>query len=176
MPIKPLARLAIALLLLVILPSAVARPVPNLELKDLAGHPQKLSSLRGQIVVLSFWATWCGPCLEELPRLTRLNRTYAGKNVRFIAISLDEKKDRPKIQPFLAAHNIDLEVWVGGDSDLLPRYGLDGIVPATLILDPQGEPISRISGEAQDDDLRTALDWLLAGRSGPAPSPRLKRY
>lgn len=171
-----LARTAIALLVLCALIPAFAKPVPNLELADLAGHHQKLSALRGQIVVLSFWATWCGPCKEELPRLSQLSDTYRGKNVRFIAVSIDEKKDRPKIEPYLEKQNIHLEVWVGGDSDLLGRYGLGDIVPATLILDPQGEVITRITGEATDQDVRTRLDWLLGGRSGPAPEGKLRRY
>jgi thiol-disulfide isomerase/thioredoxin len=171
-----LAHTAAALLVLSALIPAFAGPAPNLELKDLAGHPQKLSALRGQIVVLSFWATWCGPCKEELPRLSELSHTYGGKNVRFIAVSIDEKKDRPKIEPYLEKQNIHLEVWVGGDADLLARYGLGDIVPATLILDPQGEVITRIAGEATDLDVRTRLDWLLGGRSGPPPKEKLRRY
>jgi thiol-disulfide isomerase/thioredoxin len=171
-----LARTAIALLVLCALIPAFAKPVPNLELKDLAGQPQKLSALRGQIVVLSFWATWCGPCKEELPRLSQLSDTYAGKNVRFIAVSIDEKKDRSKIEPYLTRQNIHLEVWVGGDSELLARYGLGDIVPGTLILDQQGEVITRIVGEARADDVRSRLEWLLGGRTGPAPEAKLKRY
>src|ERR1700758_1468275 len=81
--------------------SASAKRAPNLDLRDLHGNTQKLASLRGQVVVLNFWATWCGPCQEELPRLSKLAQSYVGRNVRFIAISIDGAKDRPKIQPAL---------------------------------------------------------------------------
>ena len=65
---------------------------------------------------VSFWATWCGPCQEELPRLSQLSHEYVGKPVQFVAASIDDPKDRPKIQPFLAKNNIALNVWIGPDS------------------------------------------------------------
>jgi thiol-disulfide isomerase/thioredoxin len=156
--------------------SSDAKDVPNLSLKDLAGHSQKLSELRSQIVVLSFWATWCAPCREELPRLSKLSEEFTGKNVRFVAVSIDDAKDRAKIEPYLAKEDIHLDVWVGGNADLLGRFGLGDIVPGTLILDQQGEVITRIMGEAKDDDVRSRIDWLLNGRQGPTPEEKLKRY
>lgn len=156
--------------------SGFAKTAPNLDAKDLAGHTQKLSALRGQIVVLSFWATWCGPCREELPRLSKLSEAYAGKNVRFVAVSVDERKDFPKIEPFLQKQSIHLEVWTGADVDTVGRFGLGEIVPGTVILDQRGNIITRIMGEAQDADIQTRLDWLLNGRQGAAPEEKLKRY
>src|SRR5215470_689194 len=155
---------------------AYAKRAPNLNLKDLQGHQQKLTSLRGQIVVLNFWATWCGPCQEELPRLSKLAQSYNGKNVRFVAVSIDEAKDRSKIQPALDRGSVTLETWVGADTDMLGSFGLGDIVPGTAILDEQGEIIARIMGEAHDDDVRGAVDWLLSDRSGPAPAALTKRY
>jgi thiol-disulfide isomerase/thioredoxin len=156
--------------------SADAKGTPNLTLKDLSGHTQQLSELRGQVVVLSFWATWCSPCREELPRLSTLSAEFAGKKVHFVAVSIDDAKDRAKIEPYLAAQNVHLDVWIGGNADLLGRFGLGDIVPGTLILDEQGQVITRIMGEAKDEDIRSRLDWLLNGRQGPAPEPKLKRY
>ena len=156
--------------------TAQARPIPNLTFKDLAGRPQKLAALHGWITVLSFWATWCAPCLEELPRLSTLNAEYAPRGVHFLAISADAPKDRPKIASFLQARNITLDIWTGADLDTLDHLALGNVLPATLILDQNGEPVTRILGEAQDADLRTSLDWLLASRQGPAPAPLLKRY
>lgn len=155
---------------------ADAKGTPNLALKDLSGHTQRLSELRGQVVVLSFWATWCVPCREELPRLSTLSAEFSGKKVHFVAVSIDDAKDRAKIEPYLAAQNIHLDVWVGGDADMLGRFGLGDIVPGTLILDEQGQVITRIMGEAKAEDIRSRLDWLLNGRQGPAPEAKLKRY
>jgi thiol-disulfide isomerase/thioredoxin len=153
-----------------------AKRAPNLEFKDLDGHVLKLDSTRGSITVISFWATWCVPCREELPRLSALNQEYAVKGVRFLAISVDETKDRSKIQPFLQKQNISLDVWVGGNVDALDRVGLGNVVPGTLILDKDGEIVGRIMGEAQDVDIRTRIDWLLHNRQGPAPELLTKHY
>jgi thiol-disulfide isomerase/thioredoxin len=78
-----------------------AKPMPEVALKDLSGHKQRLSDLRGNIVVLNFWATWCGPCQEELPLMSRLSVAYGGEMVRFVAISIDEEKSRAQIAAFL---------------------------------------------------------------------------
>ncbi|HTZ90615.1 MAG TPA: TlpA disulfide reductase family protein [Alloacidobacterium sp.] len=156
--------------------NAHAKRAPNLELRDLQGHSQKLASLRGQIVVLNFWATWCGPCREELPRLSKLAQSYNGMNVRFIAVSIDAAKDRAKIQPALDRGHVTLENWVGASTDTLGSFGLGDIVPGTVILDERGEIIARIMGEARDEDVRTAVDWLLSDRSGPPPAAVTKRY
>jgi thiol-disulfide isomerase/thioredoxin len=166
---------AAALMLSLAMP-ADAKRAPDLKLKDLAGNPQTLSALRGHIVVMSFWATWCGPCAEELPRLSRLSTTYAGKDVRFIAVSIDEPKDRAKIQPFLNRGSISLEVWAGGDTDQLARFGLGNIVPGTVVVDADGEIVGRIMGEARDEDVQQRLDWLLGGKKMPAPEAITKRY
>lgn len=156
--------------------TADAKGTPNLALKDLSGHSQRLSDLRGQVVVLSFWATWCVPCRQELPRLSILSTEFVGKKVRFVAVSIDDAKDRARIEPYLTQQNVHLDVWVGGNADMLGRFGLGDIVPGTLILDEQGQVITRIMGEAKDEDIRSRLDWLLNGRQGPAPEPKLKRY
>lgn len=117
---------------------ADAKGVPNPAFKDLAGHTRRLSELRGQIVVFSFWATWCAPCREELPRLSKLSEEFAGRKVRFVAVSIDDQKDHAKIEPYLTKQEIHLDVWVGGSAELLGRFGMGDIVPGTLILDGQG--------------------------------------
>ncbi len=170
-----LRRLAPFIFSLSVVSLAAPRTVPDLSLKDLSGQKQKLSSLRGNIVVLSFWATWCGPCQEELPRLSRLNATYVGKPVRFIAVSIDEAKSRNQISSFLEQRDIHLPVWTGATPDTMEQVGLTNIVPSTLILDQDGRPITRITGEAHMSDISSRLDWLLNHRPGPAPEPVLKR-
>jgi thiol-disulfide isomerase/thioredoxin len=170
------SKIAVAFSFFLLFTATYAKHAPNLDFKDLEGHSQKLDSTRGSITVISFWATWCVPCREELPRFSALNQEYASKGVRFLAISVDETKDRNKIQPFLQKQNISLDVWVGGNIDVLNRLGLGNVVPGTLILDKDGEIMGRIMGEAQDVDIRTRLDWLLHDRQGTAPELLTKRY
>ncbi len=169
-------RMLAALLFCCLLPSAQARRAPNLELKDLGGKTQKVADLRGSIVVLNFWATWCAPCREELPLLSRLSREYAGKKVCFIAVSADDARDRSKVDGFLAENRLAMEVWVGADVDMLQRAGLGNRVPATLILDEKGQIVARVMGEAREQDIRGPLEWLLGGKSGTAPEAVVKRY
>jgi thiol-disulfide isomerase/thioredoxin len=160
-------------------PLMQAKQAPNLKFKDLTGRTHKISELRGSIVVVNFWATWCGPCREELPLLSQLSQKYAGRKIRFIAVSADEGKDRAKVDQFLSRSPLAMEVWVGGDLDaldILDRAGLGNELPATMILDEQGEMITRIKGEAHEADITASLDWLLGGRGGSAPSAEITRY
>jgi thiol-disulfide isomerase/thioredoxin len=173
---KKLRSLLFVVLLLSGTALAAGHKVPDLNLKDLDGHKQSLKALRGNIVVLSFWATWCGPCQEELPRLSHLSEGYAGKPVKFIAVSIDEKKSRTEIAAFLMAHNVHLETWTGATVDTMGDFGLGDIVPGTIILDDQGEAVTRISGEAHEDDVTSRVDWLLHGRTGAAPEPMVIRH
>ena len=149
---------------------------PDPGFKTLDGQTRKLSALHGQIVVVNFWATWCGPCQEELPRLSQMAASYAGKPVAFVLISIDEPKNRGKIPARLASLHVTAESWVDADTDTMNRFGLGDIVPGTVVLDDKGEIVTRIMGEAREDDVRSAVDWLLAGKTGPPPPALTKRY
>lgn len=176
MPPLPRRISCVLLLCLLVVAPLEARRAPDPSLKSLDGQSRKLSTLRGKIVVVNFWATWCAPCQEELPRLAQIAESYAGKPVEFVLISIDEPKDRAKIPAALERLHVPQQSWVGGDTDLMDRFGLGDIVPGTAVIDEQGEVVARIIGEAREDDVRRAVDWLLSGRTGP-PAPALtKRY
>ncbi|HEU5350047.1 MAG TPA: TlpA disulfide reductase family protein [Terracidiphilus sp.] len=157
-------------------PMAQAKRAPNFQLKDLDGHAHHVADLRGSVVVLNFWATWCGPCREELPMLTRLSKDYAPRHVRFIAASADENKDRAKVARFVHDHDLGMDVWVGANLDMLDSAKLGNELPATLILDADGNIITRIKGEAREKDVRDALDWILGGEKGAAPPAVVTHY
>ena len=153
-----------------------ARHLPDPAFKTLDGHTRKLSSLRGHVVVVNFWATWCGPCQEELPRLSKIAETYAGKPVSFVYISIDNPKVQAKIPAALSRLHVSFDSWFNADTDTLGRFGLGEIVPGTIVLDENGEPVARIMGEAREDDVRKPVDWLLAGRRADPPQPMTRRY
>jgi thiol-disulfide isomerase/thioredoxin len=154
----------------------IAGRAPDPTFKTLDGQTRKLSALHGQIVVVNFWATWCGPCQEELPRLSQIAASYAGKPVSFVFISIDAPKDRAKIPAALARLHVNFDSWVNADTDTLSRFGLGDIVPGTLVLDENGEPVARVMGEAREDDVRNPVDWLLGGKQGGPPTALTKRY
>lgn len=154
----------------------VAKSAPDPAYKTLDGRTQKLSALRGQVVVVNFWATWCAPCQEEMPRLAKLAADYAGKPVAFVFISIDERKDVPKIPAALEKLHFTRESWVGGNTDIMAEFGLGDIVPGTAVLDERGQIVARVMGEAREEDVRTPVDWLLTGKVGTAPPAVTKRY
>ena len=166
----------VALAVLIATPALFAKRVPDPTFKSLDGQSRKLSALRGQIVVVNFWATWCGPCQEELPRLSKIAASYAGKPVSCVFISIDEPKNRPKIPSTFAKLNVSFDSWVNADTDMLGQFGLGDIVPGTMVLDENGEAVARVMGEAQENDVRAAVDWLLGGKTGPPPPAITKRY
>ncbi len=149
--------------------AAPARQAPNLQLKDAAGKSHKIADLRGSVAVVNFWATWCGPCREELPMLDRLASAYSARGVRFIAISADEDRNRPQLERFLAANKLGMDVWTGANLYMLDRAELGRELPATMILDTDGNIITRVLGEAREPELQSVLDWLLGGRQGTPP-------
>jgi hypothetical protein len=98
------------------------------------------------------------------------------KKVQFVAVSIDVARDREKIEPLLRHLNVDLDVWIGAELDTLEKFGLGNVVPGTVVIDEKGQAVTRVMGEARDEDVRTPLDWLIQGRIGPAPPPIFKRY
>ncbi len=136
---------------------------------DLQGAPHTLAELHGHPAVVNFWATWCGPCKEEMPRLQKLAESYAPKDVRFVAISLDAPDTAAKIPAVTHQRNFSIPVWTGANERTLAGLQLGELVPATLILDENGTVVGKIEGEARDKDVRSRLDWLLSGRQGNQP-------
>lgn len=173
---SPRPRILAFLLCLAVHPAGVfAKRVPDPSFKTLDGGSHKLSALRGQIVVVNFWATWCGPCQEELPRLSQIAASYSGKPVSFVFISIDDPKDRAKIPSALAKLHLDFTSWIGADTDTLDGFGLGNIVPGTIVLDETGTPVARVMGEAREDDVRKPIDWLLGNKKGDPPKALTKR-
>ncbi len=101
----------------------------------------------------------------------RLSQEYGGKKIRFIAVSADAAKDRSKVEQFLSRNSLAMDIWVGADLDMLESAGLGNVLPATLILDERGEIVTRVMGEARDEDVRKTLEWLLGDRVGTPPPP-----
>ncbi len=142
--------------------------------RDLSGGAHTLAELRGHPAVVNFWATWCAPCREEMPRLQKLNDSYAPQQVRFVAVSLDALETQGKIDAAVRKSGLRMPVWTGATERTLADLKLGVLVPATLILDADGQVIGKIEGEARERDVRSRLDWLLGGKQGKQPKVEQK--
>lgn len=131
---------------------------------DEAGAPVRLADFRGQVVVLNLWATWCPPCVAEMPTLAKLQAEYAGHPVRVIALSVDRGDDIAKAKLFLAQHR---PLAFYNDPKLKLAFDLTPPapgMPTTLIFGKDGVERARLSGGADwsGPDAKAIVDKVLA--------------
>ena len=141
----------------------------DLTLRDLNGKRVHLQDHRGQIVVLNFWATWCGPCTREMPLLVATEREYGSRGVAFIGASLDDWKTRKNVPKFVNEYQVSFPVWVGATGDDLAKLGMEDGLPATAFIDQDGHIVARVLGEISKGELVERLEWLVGNRATPAP-------
>lgn len=131
---------------------------PNFEEKASDGQPLSIAAFKGKIVLVDFWATWCGPCIAELPNVLKAFEKYHSKGLEIVGISLDE--DKEKFAAFLKQHSMLWPQYFDGkgwQNKLAAKYGVNSI-PATYLLDKEGKIIAKdLRGEA----LLTELEKLL---------------
>lgn len=124
-------------------------PTPSLELKDLSGKPHKLQDYRGKVVMVQFWATYCAPCLKEMPSMVRLEKKLAGKPFAILAVNMGESNK--EVQDFLAKMKVDFTILMDGDGNALGDWKVF-VAPSSFVLDPQGELRYTVQGGVQWDD------------------------
>jgi thiol-disulfide isomerase/thioredoxin len=116
------------------------------------------ASLNGKVVVVNFWATWCIPCVGELPTFNKLHRDFASKGVAVVGIDMgDEGVD--KVRHFLQKHPIDYTVGLGGDA-LAAKYKLESY-PVTVVFDRSGREVKRFNESLTEKDLLGAVQKVL---------------
>jgi thiol-disulfide isomerase/thioredoxin len=116
--------------------TAAAQPAQEFALEDLAGKKVKLSDFRGKVVLVTFWATWCGPCKKEMPELQKFQKEHKDKGVEVLAVNIDDFNSRSKIKPFLEENDLRLRVLLE-DPAQLTGYDYSGI-PALYVIDREG--------------------------------------
>lgn len=117
---------------------------PAFDFLDSEEKETSLNAFKGKVIVLNLWATWCKPCVEELPDLQNLNNHFQPDKARVVAISLDFSGIK-KVEAFLQKINVtDLPVYHGG-MDIISRFGARG-VPTTYIINPEGHVAASVSG------------------------------
>jgi thiol-disulfide isomerase/thioredoxin len=150
-------------------PAGAADIRPTLVLDDLGGTTQSLVDRRGSIVVINFWATWCLPCLEELPLLESLSTEYAKRGIVFIAASSDDASTSARIPAAIDEAGVTFPVWSGATTLDMERFGVGTGVPATVVVDRDGSVAFRVVGLVSETVLRERLDWLTSVRDSSEP-------
>jgi thiol-disulfide isomerase/thioredoxin len=134
----------------------------ELKLRGLSNDDQSLSSLKGRVVILNFWATYCIPCKAEMPDLALIQNEYAALGVQVIGASTDEANDRGKVLQFVKETKINFPIWLGATTADMIRFGLGGALPGTIIVGKDGRVVRVISGVVNQADLRKQINALLA--------------
>ncbi len=137
----------------------VGEPAPDFQLELLEGGQFKLASHRGRVVVLDFWATWCGPCLQTMPIVDEVVSEFAGQGVELVAVNLEEQPNQ--ITSMLERHKLSMNVALDRDGVVAARYAVTAI-PQTVVIDREGR-VARLfvgGGPKLADPLREVLHEL----------------
>lgn len=149
---------------------AAAADFGPLVLRDLEGNRTSLAALRGKVVVLNFWATWCRPCIEELPVLADVAERYGNRGVVVVAASVDDAASRSDIERVAARLPASMRVWIGATMDDMARLELGSSVPVTIVLDRDGDVAHRQRGTLSPGALDSKLESLIGGAPHDKPS------
>jgi thiol-disulfide isomerase/thioredoxin len=136
---------------------AVAQIRPDLEFRDLKGQAHKLSEWNGKLVLLNFWATWCGPCLHEMPMLVEAQQQYGARGLQVLGVAMDETEP---VSQMSARLQLNYPVMAGGAEigDAMDRLGNDlGALPFSVLIAADGRILDTRAGALSAEELK---DWL----------------
>jgi len=144
-------------------PSSQPYPAPAISLADTSGHSVELSELQGKLVLVNLWATWCGPCLREMPSLERL-QSRLGERLAVLAVSEDRGGNKT-VEPFIAKLGLkSVKIYIDPKSEVGRAFGARGL-PTSFLIDREGKVLGRVEGAAEWDSPKIlgVLEPLLSG-------------
>jgi len=134
----------------------VDEEAPDFTIQDLQGNPVTLSELRGKVVILNFWATWCGPCVEEMPMLTR----YQAQHPEIVLVGINEEEGADKVQDFLDQNAFNYMMLLDLHTDVAKKYRIMTL-PTTIIIDEYGFQRFQHIGIITEKQLDAYLEGLI---------------
>jgi cytochrome c biogenesis protein CcmG/thiol:disulfide interchange protein DsbE len=148
-----------------ITPVAERKKMPDLALAQLDGGTWRMEEHRGQVVLINYWATWCGPCREEMPGLVRLSRELGPRGLTIVGVSLDEG-NKEKVQQFVEEFKVPYPVALSENMSQM-AYGMEG-VPTTVLVDRHGGVAKTYLGAVGESDFRQDIESLLTEQENTA--------
>jgi len=144
--------------------SAAGALAPAFAAQDLDGKPVALADLRGKVVVLNEWATWCEPCRGEIPQLEALHRQFASQGLVMVGVSIDAFGTASDVRDFAREHDMTYPIWLDPDKHFATQFVTVG-VPETFVIDRAGKIRRRQIGALREGDttLVAAIRSALAG-------------
>lgn len=139
-----------------------ARKVPNVSFKDTHGESIKLKQFKGKLLMVNLWATWCAPCIKEIPQMEHIRRVNADKDLMVLPLSIDEESEQ--VAPFLKRHGFaDYQTWLDPNKNI-DRVMPANVVPATYFFDGSGNLIGFLRGYLDwgDEEVQPYLEKLIA--------------
>ena len=143
--------------------SGQPRPAPDFSLPDLSGQNLSLSSYRGKVVLLDFWATWCGPCREEIPRFVQMQDKFGPQGLQILGVSMDDSPD--PVREFYQKFHMNYPV-VMGNAKLGELYGGILGLPVAYLIDREGRITSRHIGATDASVFEKEIVNLLPAPAG----------
>jgi cytochrome c biogenesis protein CcmG/thiol:disulfide interchange protein DsbE len=140
-------------------PHSDRKLAPDFALQDANGSSVKLSDYRGRVVLLNFWATWCGPCGLEIPWFVEFEQQYKSQGFEVVGVSMDEDGWKA-IKPYVTEHKVNYRVLLGSDSVTQLYGGVDSL-PTTFVLDRGGKIAFVHVGLAAKEDYLSEIQGLL---------------
>jgi thiol-disulfide isomerase/thioredoxin len=138
-------------------------PAPNFNYENHKGGTTSLKDLKGKIVYVEVWATWCGPCIKEMPALTQLIKDFKGQDIEFVSISIDSKNDYEKWKKMVPEKNVggtQLLADKGLKSDFMKAFSV-GLIPRSILLDEGGKIITHKAPRPSADNTKQYINNLL---------------
>jgi peroxiredoxin len=145
-------------------PDKDRKPAPEFALKDAAGKTVHLSDYKGKVVLLNFWATWCGPCKIEIPWFMDFEQKYKDRGFAVLGISMDDD-GWAAVKPYIQEHKVNYRVLLGNES-ITNLYGGVESLPTTFVIDRNGRVASVHIGLVSKSEYQNDIVHLL--ESGPA--------
>ena len=136
------------------------KPSPKFSYPDINGKIVSLDDLKGKLVYVDVWATWCGPCIREIPSLKQLEKDYHGKNIEFVSMSIDPQKDKGKWEQMVKDKDLKgIQIFADKDwkSEFVQDYGIKGI-PRFILIDGAGNILNADAPRPSDPEIRTLID------------------